>query len=976
MRKTMTVLALLASGPFYAQELVKNGQFDQDVADHAESAPAGWQDKSGSWIQADNDGVTDANSARFTAKKNAKGELRQTVACKPGTAYILKAALKNAGAVPKILVRDGSGKVLAELKADPAVRDEWQEHTAKFRTGAKTAKLTVAISAEGTEGRAVVDEVSIVPQKGGAAKGKGNSKLFAPPAGTVNLALNRPYKLTPAPKYSLTMDKGDAVQLTDGKFTRGHFWTQKSSVGWSKQSMAQIIVDLGKVQPIRGFLYSCAGNPEMRVGYPGSIIIYTSRDRKKWYYLGDLWSKSLKEIGAPEKSGYALYRAASMNMPTCGRWVCFQVIPTGAGIYADEVMVFKGGDELLESAPAGIEVASPAAGLASLDLAKHFRSDADAILTAGKDVLSAEQQKQLAAEFGKLLENPVGFGRPDDKSFIPLLPLHPVQERIFAKNNAVLNALGYTKPMFWQNCRWDNLSPIAVPPKESMPEAVTVDMMPGEVRAETVNILNPTDKVIDCKVTVEGLPAGANLDCREVLFMDTKQREYVASALKPGQGSSVTVRIHPGTSRQVWFSFVKPKLEAGVYKATVKADCGEAGTLVIPLQLAVSKVAFPARPRLHVGGWEYLDFNGKYYHTPGNVKSTLSMLKDLYVDAPWARRGVMPAGAKFDRDGHLLNPDSLDYARWNEWTAKFPDARRYCIYLGIGKKWNDEAPGTERFNRMLKEYLAAFAKHLRATGKIRPEQIVFGLVDEPRSHAYDLRFLALAKPVRAADRGFSIFLNPIYPDPTKALQEIFDNCDIVCPDIVNVLASGDPFRDFYLKKRDSGKTLWLYACSGPARLLDPVYYHRVLEWQCFALGAKAAFYWAFGCGGGKGDSWHAYAQPGLEYSPYYVSPTDTMAAKQSEGIREGIQDYEYLSMLRDRVTELRKAGKSSPDLDAAEKLLVEGPRSVIEHYSTVPPDIRRYYWVIGTAIRWKTDRDRTLMDKIRIKALRLLEKLQ
>lgn len=142
------------------------------------------------------------------------------------------------------------------------------------------------------------------------------------------------------------------------------------------------------------------------------------------------------------------------------------------------------------------------------------------------------------------------------------------------------------------------------------------------------------------------------------------------------------------------------------------------------------------------------------------------------------------------------------------------------------------------------------------------------------------------------------------------------------------------------------------------------------------MNAKGSFYWAFGCGGGAGDSWHAYAQPGVEYSPYYVSKTDVMHSKQSEGIREGVQDHEYLSMLKDRVAELKKAGRNSKDIAEAEKLLDEGPRKVIAHYLKFPANERRYFYGKNVLIRWKTEHDRTLMDKIRIQALRLLEKLQ
>jgi hypothetical protein len=47
-------------------------------------------------------------------------------------------------------------------------------------------------------------------------------------------------------------------------------------------------------------------------------------------------------------------------------------------------------------------------------------------------------------------------------------------------------------------------------------------------------------------------------------------------------------------------------------------------------------------------------------------------------------------------------------------------------------------------------------------------------------------------------------------------------------------------------------------------------------------------------------------------------------------IIEGIQDYEYLRMLRDRLAELEKAGRRSPALDRARKLLATLPPEAIE----------------------------------------------
>jgi hypothetical protein len=47
-----------------------------------------------------------------------------------------------------------------------------------------------------------------------------------------NIALHCPYTLQPAPNYRYCTDPDDRIQLTDGNYTQGYFWTQKSTVGW------------------------------------------------------------------------------------------------------------------------------------------------------------------------------------------------------------------------------------------------------------------------------------------------------------------------------------------------------------------------------------------------------------------------------------------------------------------------------------------------------------------------------------------------------------------------------------------------------------------------------------------------------------------------------------------------------------------------------------------------------------------------
>ena len=107
----------------------------------------------------------------------------------------------------------------------------------------------------------------------------------------------------------------------------------------------------------------------------------------------------------------------------------------------------------------------------------------------------------------------------------------------------------------------------------------------------------------------------------------------------------------------------------------------------------------------------------------------------------------------------------------------------------------------------------------------------------------------------------------------------------------------------------------------------------------------------------------------MEYSPYFVSQTDTMDAKQSEGVREGVQDYELLCMLQERVAARKAAGKVDATVTAAEKLLTEGVASVLESIAP-PPDTNGVTgWLLIKKLR-------SVIDKVRVQALNLLEKLK
>ncbi|MCX7827474.1 MAG: hypothetical protein N2689_18240, partial [Verrucomicrobiae bacterium] len=163
---------------------------------------------------------------------------------------------------------------------------------------------------------------------------------FQPPG--ANIALGKPYTLDPRPNYALCADPGDRAQLTDGVYTKGYFWTQRSTVGWNNIGAATITVDLGSVLPIRGVSFNTAAG-RADVTWPASIVILVSDDGKNYYPAGELINLSMKHGPAP--SDYAVHRYWTGELRTHGRFVSFMVTPGGPYTFVDEIEVYRGEPE-------------------------------------------------------------------------------------------------------------------------------------------------------------------------------------------------------------------------------------------------------------------------------------------------------------------------------------------------------------------------------------------------------------------------------------------------------------------------------------------------------------------------------------------------------------------------------------------------------------------------------------------------------
>ncbi|MFA7006610.1 MAG: hypothetical protein WC429_21385, partial [Verrucomicrobiia bacterium] len=359
-------------------------------------------------------------------------------------------------------------------------------------------------------------------------------------------------------------------------------------------------------------------------------------------------------------------------------------------------------------------------------------------------------------------------------------------------------------------------------------------------------------------------------------------------------------------------------------------------------------------PSLHLGGWDYSDAPWDYTNeptgrdvTPENRDAFIRLLREHFVDSPWATAAVLPY--------------SLDTTKFDEWIQLWPGARQYCVFAAVSEQIGKAKMGTPEFDGKVREWIAFWAGHAKKRG-LKPEQLVVLLVDEPAEDHPDSIILAWARVIRAANTGVTLFEDVCHTDPLKANQEMIKLCHVLCPNRPRFLSSAPSYRDYFAKQRAAGTELMFYSCNIGARLADPYSYFRLQAWTAWQYGAKGSVFWAFSDSGG-GSSWNEYAMKHSTcYTPLFLEPAAVTGSKQMEAIRESAEDYEYFVMLRDRIAAAEKAGRKGAVVERAKKLLATAADRVLN-----APDADK--------LMWAEPKDRTPADKVRVEMLETMSTL-
>lgn len=815
------------------------------------------------------------------------------------------------------------------------------------------------------------------------------SSIHVAQSQSVNIALNKTVTVNIPSKEPYVKDKNPA-QLTDGKYAGSEFdqthnssalWLQSGALAWRIEKEPIVVkIDLGEVKPISGVSFS-TGAGSAGVQFPSFIGVAVSEDNHTWYYQGNLLSLSRKN-GAPPLEGYANFRYKSHNLTTKGRYVALLVVQTPYTVI-DEIEVYAGQDEWLAQPISGEKLTAltdiqnlQKTATTALFVQRRIDDDISRIKTTiNQSALPASRKNPFIVRLEKAGSENDRL-RLTDANIRTILPINSTHRDVMAIYGEFLVTQNVEALAIWKQHRYAWLSHLEKPQKQS-DITLNFSMLKNQFRSDAFLLTNATGQAKTISIELQNSPAGSSADwlqVHSVAWTDTHQGIPVADALLPIErnGDRYTLTIPAGFTCKIWLIVDSAKVRPGTYTPNLRVE-----QRTIPLHLTVSAIEMQ-RPRLSLNVWDYTDpksllgpasrgMNNK------NLQAGLALMQSHYVDTPEASRTILPwpKAEDFDESDQLKAP--LSFTDFDRWVAQWPHARQYSVFVSAkrNEKFAGAEPGSQAFNTRLANWAKALRAHMKSL-HLRPDQLMLSIFDEPglrgakTNDEWENHVIAdWAQPIKASGTGLTLIANPVWDRPDlQKMQSAFTPMNILMPVSEYYFRGDQAARDYYQQHRANGGDLWLYSCIGPARLFNPQQYYRGMAWRVFSIGGKGMGFWSFGDIQQGKTTWHDYAIS-TSFTPAFIDTDTVYNSTHWESVREGVQDFEELSLLQDAISETNNAVLKRQ----AQKVLDEAVKTINAAYaftsSSSPYE----------NIRWYNAKDVELYDQQLANVRTMLEKL-
>jgi len=494
---------------------------------------------------------------------------------------------------------------------------------------------------------------------------------------------------------------------------------------------------------------------------------------------------------------------------------------------------------------------------------------------------------------------------------------------------------------------WRTFDPVSAVRAPCAANRVSVRMLGNEDESAVAALINLTERAVVARVEIGDLrsadgtvtPSGEVVALREPLAIRPFSTGRLTDDPLPLLGETATIRLQPGEARPIWFSLNSRALKPGRHRATIRV--GDVASFGRPaqatLEIGVSSVRLPDRLRFRHCNWL----------SPAGIAHR-EMRRRIVDDALAHRTSVFivpPPAAIVDAAGDVMR---MVGGAHDELAAALK-GRAFLLVTGTPSlRWpGRDAPTEAARDAAFAGAVRAYGAHMDALGWPRTEYALY-LQDEPGLTGLDAQyrsFVDTVRKVKAADPRMPIYANPAGGARAEILRPLVGLVDVWCPDLH--LYRGDP--DGLDPVFRSGREWWNYEAPGDQRNLDPLGFYRMQAWVAFKHGMQGAGYWVHS----YDPYWFDEPGGGSEYGAVYVTDGRPVPSKRWEATRDGIEDYELLSMTRE-------AAERMADPSAAFGLIAEAVAFVTSGQETTSDIGRQTEPICPDYGRWMEYRRRLI----------------
>ncbi len=342
--------------------------------------------------------------------------------------------------------------------------------------------------------------------------------------------------------------------------------------------------------------------------------------------------------------------------------------------------------------------------------------------------------------------------------------------------------------------------------------------------------------------------------------------------------------IQPGENQPLLVTVYVPKEAiAGRYTGNIEISLEDKRRIEVPISLEVWDFVLPDKPSSETafGLWE--DSISKFEVVqPGSPEA-----KAMYEKYYWllVEHRISPYSMPVD----ILSPEADRY-------LNDPRVTTFLI------------PYSDDVEEMRKR-----VEYARKKGWL--DKAYFYPLDEPVTKEHYEELKRRVEKIKSIDPNLRI-VSPFYRGPDFSEETAYEALDGIINIWCAVSSYFDPQKQ--LAKKERGESSWWYVCCGPGSpyanfhiTMDAID-HRILMWQQKKYRVDGLLYWGVNYWLGTTDPWEdmatvkginpdLYGDGSLLYPGKKIGVDGPIASLRLEMIRNGFEDYEYLTLLEKMV---------------------------------------------------------------------------